>query len=75
MYCKYRYLEGHEFKTPEEEVNHFLHKVNDKDWKWSEQYEKHFESDFDDEESDEEDFDVESKQFIYFFIFLLKQIL
>lgn len=38
VYCKYHYLEGHEFKTPEEELRHFLQKLYDHDWKWSQQY-------------------------------------
>ncbi|XP_055904369.1 voltage-dependent calcium channel subunit alpha-2/delta-3 [Eupeodes corollae] len=40
VYCKYHYLEGHEFKSPEEEFRHFLSKMVQKDWMWSEQYEK-----------------------------------
>ncbi|XP_037825426.1 voltage-dependent calcium channel subunit alpha-2/delta-3 [Lucilia sericata] len=40
VYCKYHYLEGHEFKTPEAELKHFLGKMVQKDWKWSEQYEE-----------------------------------
>ena len=39
VYCKYHYLEGHEFKTPEIELIHFLHKLNDPNWKWLQQYE------------------------------------
>ncbi|KAL9929271.1 ca[2+] channel Muscle-specific alpha2/delta subunit [Glossina fuscipes fuscipes] len=39
VYCKYHYLEGHEFKTPEAELKHFLGKMVRKDWKWAEQYE------------------------------------
>uniref|UniRef100_A0A1A9WBW9 VWFA domain-containing protein n=1 Tax=Glossina brevipalpis TaxID=37001 RepID=A0A1A9WBW9_9MUSC len=39
VYCKYHYLEGHEFKTPEAELKHFLGKMVQKDWKWAEQYE------------------------------------
>lgn len=39
VYCKYHYLEGHEFKTPEDELRHFLKKLYDPDWKWSQQYE------------------------------------
>lgn len=47
VYCKYHYLEGHEFKTPESELKHFLEKMVKDDWKWSEQYEVE-ESDLDD---------------------------
>lgn len=50
IYCKYHYLEGHEFKTPEEELRHFLKKMGDPDWKWTEQYENDAN---DDEESQE----------------------
>ncbi|KAH1023063.1 hypothetical protein HUJ04_012343 [Dendroctonus ponderosae] len=39
VYCKYHYLEGHEFKTPEEELIHFLGKMYDSDFKWERQYE------------------------------------
>lgn len=39
VYCKYHYLEGHEFKTPEDELLHFLKKLHNSDWKWSQQYE------------------------------------
>jgi hypothetical protein len=39
VYCKYHYLEGHEFLTPEEELRHFLKRLEDPDWKWMEQYE------------------------------------
>lgn len=39
VYCKYHYLEGHEFAKPEEELTHFLKKLNEKTWKWSQQYE------------------------------------
>ncbi|XP_075149778.1 ca[2+] channel Muscle-specific alpha2/delta subunit [Haematobia irritans] len=39
VYCKYHYLEGHEFKTPEDEVRHFLKKMVQPDWGWYEQYE------------------------------------
>ncbi|XP_037958547.1 voltage-dependent calcium channel subunit alpha-2/delta-3 [Teleopsis dalmanni] len=42
VYCKYHYLEGHEFKTPEGELRHFLAKMIQKDWKWSEQYDDEF---------------------------------
>lgn len=39
VYCKYHYLEGHEFETPEDELRHFLKKLSDPYWKWSQQYE------------------------------------
>lgn len=39
VYCKYHYLEGHEYKTPEAELRHFLKKLYDPDWTWSQQYE------------------------------------
>lgn len=32
-------MEGHEFKTPEEELLHFLKKLYDPNWKWAQQYE------------------------------------
>ncbi|KAH8279880.1 hypothetical protein KR054_009426 [Drosophila jambulina] len=47
VYCKYHYLEGHEFKTPEAELREFLGKMVKRDWKWSEQYAED-ESDWDD---------------------------
>uniref|UniRef100_A0A1B0CC93 Voltage-dependent calcium channel alpha-2/delta subunit conserved region domain-containing protein n=1 Tax=Lutzomyia longipalpis TaxID=7200 RepID=A0A1B0CC93_LUTLO len=39
VYCKYHYLEGHEFKTPEDELRHFLKRLYDPQWTWSQQYE------------------------------------
>lgn len=50
VYCKYHYLEGHEFQTPESELKHFIKKLSDPNWKWSEQYENDatFEDDDDD---------------------------
>lgn len=38
VYCKYHYLEGHEFKTPEDELREFLNKMMSRDWKFYEQY-------------------------------------
>lgn len=38
VYCKYHYLEDHEFFPPELELRHFLGKMVQADWKWSEQY-------------------------------------
>jgi len=48
VYCKYHYLEGHEFKTPEDELREFLGKMMN-DWKWPEQYAED-ESDWDDKD-------------------------
>ncbi|XP_076283345.1 ca[2+] channel Muscle-specific alpha2/delta subunit isoform X1 [Lasioglossum baleicum] len=39
VYCRYHYLEGHEFDNPEEELIHFLDLMNRPGWRWSEQYE------------------------------------
>ncbi|XP_044257646.1 voltage-dependent calcium channel subunit alpha-2/delta-3-like [Tribolium madens] len=39
VYCKYHYLEGHEYETPEKEILHFLGKVYENDFKWRRQYE------------------------------------
>lgn len=41
MYCRYHYLEGHEFKSPEEELQHFVKKIDDDTtkFKWRHQYE------------------------------------
>ncbi|XP_031833886.1 ca[2+] channel Muscle-specific alpha2/delta subunit isoform X3 [Nomia melanderi] len=39
VYCRYHYLEGHEFDKPEEELIHFLDLLNKPGWRWSEQYE------------------------------------
>ncbi|XP_060667077.1 voltage-dependent calcium channel subunit alpha-2/delta-3 [Drosophila nasuta] len=49
VYCKYHYLEGHEFKTPEAELREFLEKMMRLDWKFPEQYAEE-ESDFDDKD-------------------------
>ncbi|EDW03637.1 GH10400 [Drosophila grimshawi] len=49
VYCKYHYLEGHEFKTPEAELREFLDKMMKMDWKWPEQYAED-ESDWDDKD-------------------------
>ncbi|XP_057657497.1 voltage-dependent calcium channel subunit alpha-2/delta-3 [Diorhabda carinulata] len=38
VYCKYHYLEGHEFSSPEEELLHFLNKMYG-DFVWKSQYE------------------------------------
>lgn len=41
VYCRYHYLEGHEFKSPEEELQHFVQKIDDDNinFKWRHQYE------------------------------------
>ncbi|XP_018566720.1 voltage-dependent calcium channel subunit alpha-2/delta-3 isoform X2 [Anoplophora glabripennis] len=41
VYCKYHYLEGHEFDTPEQELIHFLGKMRDRNFhfQWKSQYE------------------------------------
>jgi voltage-dependent calcium channel alpha-2/delta-4 len=41
VYCRYHYLEGHEtiMKTSEDELRHFLKKIVEKDFVFSEQYE------------------------------------
>ncbi|KAJ8926857.1 hypothetical protein NQ314_020708, partial [Rhamnusium bicolor] len=39
VYCKYHYLEGHEFDSPEKELLHFLGKMYDMDFKWERHYE------------------------------------
>ncbi|XP_076233881.1 ca[2+] channel Muscle-specific alpha2/delta subunit isoform X2 [Calliopsis andreniformis] len=39
VYCRYHYLEGHEFDSPEEELKHFLNLINKPSWRWAEQYE------------------------------------
>ncbi len=41
VYCRYHYLEGHEFETREEELLHFLNNLSKPNWKWSEQYEEY----------------------------------
>jgi len=38
VYCSYHYLEGHEFTTSEDELRHFLKKIIEPNWKWSQQY-------------------------------------
>lgn len=39
VYCRYHYLEGHEFEGKEEELLHFLALMSQPGWRWSEQYE------------------------------------
>ncbi|CAD6232132.1 GSCOCG00001762001-RA-CDS, partial [Cotesia congregata] len=38
VYCRYHYLEGHEFPSPEAEVRYFLGRLGQPGWKWSDQY-------------------------------------
>lgn len=38
VYCRYHYLEGHEFPNPEAEIRYFLWRLDQPDWKWSDQY-------------------------------------
>nr|CAI5832359.1 unnamed protein product [Callosobruchus analis] len=40
VYCKYHYLEGHEFPTPEKELLHFLGRMYDRDFQFQSQYEE-----------------------------------
>ncbi|CAG9855322.1 unnamed protein product [Phyllotreta striolata] len=42
VYCKYHYLEGHEFSTPEKEFLHFVHKMH-RNFRWESQYENEVE--------------------------------
>ncbi|XP_011876381.1 PREDICTED: voltage-dependent calcium channel subunit alpha-2/delta-4 isoform X2 [Vollenhovia emeryi] len=39
VYCRYHYLEGHEFDSSEDELRHFLALMSRPGWRWSEQYE------------------------------------
>ncbi|XP_045481925.1 voltage-dependent calcium channel subunit alpha-2/delta-3 isoform X1 [Harmonia axyridis] len=39
VYCKYHYLEGHEFPNAETELLHFLGRMYDQNFKWRNQYE------------------------------------
>ncbi|XP_046603816.1 voltage-dependent calcium channel subunit alpha-2/delta-3 isoform X1 [Neodiprion virginianus] len=40
VYCRFHYLEGHEFDRPEDEVKFFLESLDNPDtWEWHEQYE------------------------------------
>lgn len=45
VYCKYHVLEAHEFDSPESELRHFLNKLEDPSWDWSEQYKENENSD------------------------------
>ncbi|XP_076762521.1 ca[2+] channel Muscle-specific alpha2/delta subunit isoform X2 [Xylocopa sonorina] len=39
VYCRFHYLEGHEFDSPEEEMKYFVELLNKPGWRWTEQYE------------------------------------
>ncbi|XP_029664850.1 voltage-dependent calcium channel subunit alpha-2/delta-3 isoform X2 [Formica exsecta] len=39
VYCRYHYLENHQFNSPEDELRHFLALMSRPGWRWSEQYE------------------------------------
>ncbi|KAK2575608.1 hypothetical protein KPH14_011312 [Odynerus spinipes] len=39
VYCRFHYLEGHEFRTPEDELRYFLARLDQPGWRWSDQYE------------------------------------
>lgn len=39
VYCRYHYLEGHRFDSPENELRHFLALLSRPGWRWAEQYE------------------------------------
>lgn len=51
VYCRYHYLEGHEFDSPEEELRHFLGLMRKPGWRWSEQYDAYPITDDDSDES------------------------
>ncbi|XP_014299369.1 voltage-dependent calcium channel subunit alpha-2/delta-3 isoform X3 [Microplitis demolitor] len=38
VYCRYHYLEGHEFPNSEAELRYFLWRLEQPGWKWSDQY-------------------------------------
>lgn len=46
VYCKYHYIEGREFNTPEKELLNFLNKMYEDDFKWERQYDERSESGF-----------------------------
>ncbi|XP_015587853.1 voltage-dependent calcium channel subunit alpha-2/delta-3 isoform X2 [Cephus cinctus] len=52
VYCRFHYLEGHEFESPEQELRHFLGNLGKPGWRWSDQYEE-YEIGSDMEENDE----------------------
>ncbi|XP_011305920.1 voltage-dependent calcium channel subunit alpha-2/delta-3 isoform X2 [Fopius arisanus] len=49
VYCRFHYLEGHEFNNTVDEVRYFLHKLSEPGWEWTDQYEA-YEIDFEEEE-------------------------
>lgn len=51
VYCRYHYLENHQFDRPEDELRHFLALMSRPGWRWSEQYEAYPSAD---EDVDEE---------------------
>ncbi|XP_012258543.2 voltage-dependent calcium channel subunit alpha-2/delta-3 [Athalia rosae] len=57
VYCRFHYLEGHEFNSPEEEMRHFLAALDEPGWYWAEQYaetgDKSAEKDWDPETEEE----------------------
>ncbi|XP_019696117.1 voltage-dependent calcium channel subunit alpha-2/delta-3 isoform X3 [Harpegnathos saltator] len=54
VYCRYHYLEGHRFDSPEDELRHFLALLSRSEWRWAEQYEAYPPAD---ENADGEDLD------------------
>ncbi|KRT83163.1 VWA domain-containing protein [Oryctes borbonicus] len=57
IYCKYHYLEGHEFSEPEQELLHFLDRMYHKNFTWTMQYSS---SIVEDENEDDASSDPES---------------
>lgn len=49
VYCRYHYLEGHEFSNPEIEWLHFVGSFYNKTWKWGSQYEDAGDAELNDE--------------------------
>ncbi|XP_046751290.1 voltage-dependent calcium channel subunit alpha-2/delta-3 isoform X2 [Diprion similis] len=59
VYCRFHYLEGHEFDRPEDELRFFLEALDEPDtWEWHEQYEASPGANNTDEKIDDEDDDV-----------------
>ncbi|XP_043273929.1 voltage-dependent calcium channel subunit alpha-2/delta-3 isoform X2 [Venturia canescens] len=52
VYCRFHYLEGHEFENSETELKHFLRLLGRPDWKWSDQYEAYSNTSDNNEEPD-----------------------
>ncbi|XP_015127549.1 voltage-dependent calcium channel subunit alpha-2/delta-3 isoform X1 [Diachasma alloeum] len=50
VYCRFHYLEGHEFNNSVDEVRFFLHKLSEPGWEWADQYEA-YDISFEDEET------------------------